>query len=520
MTDDPTLDALDRRGRAAATGLRTAVLDRPVPVFEPDVVRIDIEARPARTDHGTGADRRRPAVSLLVAAAAVLVVVAAIAVLAVTGSDADDDGPADRIAPEDVRRFVLGDVPRGFDIAHVHDLGDPSIPLPSEILNPGPMTVYGPDPDRPSVGVFVFPDPGPGNDLPSEVSGEPRIDGSVGPRMWDISANAGEDSVAVEVGDRFVGLLGVGSWPRDLAARVEVRGDAAGIPAADLPEGWSDLGRAAAYDGYPGTYGLEPYESRPVWVAQYTRRFGTDRVEIIRVTATTGDPVRARVAALGADDTEIVEIRGHQALLAHYEGVDGLGGYSLTWEERNGEIVQIFALDTLGRAGMIGLAEDLAVVDADAVTGLREDALEAGTTDPGVTVLGRGTFSSGDEWLLAHGPAADEVAVRTTAVQLSAHGFDTGDGNGDERSLFGETVSYAVATEVTWAYGTVAEEVAEVQVRAPGGRVHPATIVEADGIRGWVAELPPSDDPEEAPASQVLALDAEGRTLDTATIGA
>ena len=63
MTDDRFLDGLDARGRAAGAGLRAAVADRPVPVFDPDVIRVDVDGSPQRRGR-----RRRAGLLLAVAA--------------------------------------------------------------------------------------------------------------------------------------------------------------------------------------------------------------------------------------------------------------------------------------------------------------------------------------------------------------------------------------------------------------------------------------------------------------------
>ncbi|HEU5150423.1 MAG TPA: hypothetical protein VFU19_08000 [Iamia sp.] len=141
MTDDRTLAALDQRGRAAAAGVRAAVADRPVPVLDPDVVRIDVDGRPEPRGRGR---RSRPVVGLLAAAAAVLVVVAAVVALTVDGDP--DSAPADQVRPGGPLRFTLATPPEGHVLAGVYDAATAPAPSAGETTSFGPLTVYGPSP--------------------------------------------------------------------------------------------------------------------------------------------------------------------------------------------------------------------------------------------------------------------------------------------------------------------------------------------------------------------------------------
>lgn len=180
MTDDRTLDALDTRARAAAAGVRAAVADRPVPAFDPDLVRIRLD------EPGPRPGRRLP----LVAVAAVVIVVLAV----VAGTWGDDDGaptehagPGTEPAPTTAAgtavlsfRPVLADEEVGDETGAAPPCAGAAAPPGDEVL------AYRPDPDAPSTSCLTV---GPvgfdGTDL-SRV--EARVGGSTGDE-WVVSVS-------------------------------------------------------------------------------------------------------------------------------------------------------------------------------------------------------------------------------------------------------------------------------------------------------------------------------------------
>ncbi|HMJ77178.1 MAG TPA: hypothetical protein VK507_14465 [Iamia sp.] len=520
MTDDRTLADLDARARAAATGVRTAVAERSLPAFDPDLVRIDVDARPERPS------RARPVVGLLAAAAAVLVVVAAVVALA--GQGDEDSTPTDRIGADEVRRYVLGEVPDGYALASVFDAAairpfDPQGDFPF-----GPLAMYGPDGATPRVGVYAWPVPDGAEPL-DMVDGMTEIE-IAGRPAWESADDSGPNGrvLVVDVDGTFVGVIGAAADRAEqdaVGAAVTVDGDHALLPTDRIPNGWEHLGDGHYLDASGSIAGLRSSDGAGrSWTAAYSRE-GIDDIHegAVIVSAAAGDSIRARGAMLGTTDVADVTVRGHDALLSRLTFETGEpGALTLTWEERPGEIVQVGGLDTLGRDELIALAEGLRTVEAGEVDGLRRQIMEAAATRPGVTVVGRGTFAGGADWiLLSQGEGEERLTLETTAPDDGTSSFSSS-GNGlgpdaqplpDEEAFVGG-VGSGGGSEVEWAYGELSADVVEVRVRdEDGAALTPSTIVEADGIRGWVVELPPSEG--EGPTIEITAIGTGGTGLQS-----
>lgn len=516
MTDDPTLTAVDERGRAAAAGVGAALADRPVPAFEPDLLRVAVDGAPS------GSPWRRSLVGLLAAAAAVLVVVAAVVALAAQGDE--DSTPADPIDPRDLRRYVLADPPEGYGVGQVLD---PSSVVPDGMGfgAAGAMAVYGPDVASPRLGTFVWDD---GDDVdvgdePSIAEGRSTVE-VPGRRAWSLSdLIGGEGALLVDAGSSYVAIFGVAAGSDALAAaaaEVTVTGDRAEIPARGLPDGWSALGDVGYAETLPGFSVLGAGGS--AWAVSYSGS-DADGSDAVLVRAVPGSVLTARSALLTTTDVTEVEVRGHDALLARSAFVPGGPPWlSLRWEERPGEVVEVSSA-SLTEDELLAQAEDLEVVGADGVDDLRRQALETGADAPGAGVVGRGRFADGSDWVLLHDiPGLEPVTLRTTTDQVvsGSHGSsaDPGSPPVEEEPLAG-SVGYGMGSETAWAFGLLSDDVVEVRVRAQdGAEPAPVTIVEGDGFRGWVAELPPGSG-HDLPPHEVRAIGADGRVLQTMDIG-
>ncbi|HEV7719677.1 MAG TPA: hypothetical protein VGO60_00245 [Iamia sp.] len=542
MTDDRTLADLDTRARAAAAGVRTAVADRPIPAFDPDLVRIDVDARPERPS------RTRPAIGLLAAAAAVLVVVAAVVALA--GQGDQDGAPADRLGADELRRYALGEVPEDYEVAGVQD---GPVGLPDGEL--GPATVYGSDPSHPVLAVAVLPPSDPGGcalpdapddcetdvesgDVPLIAQDLPSIDIG-GRRAWDAASTIGGEGVIVEVGDQLALVLGTPARAdalQDVAAAVEVGARRASVPAAALPEGLRSLGDVpltTVLGQYAASLGpLGTFDPITTWSIWYSHPVSGEGVAggTIAVTVRAGGPLQVALPVLAAVEREQVTVRGHPAILTRVELGASAGPaswWSLRWEERPGEVVEVLtaALEpTLDAEDVQGLAEDIVVVAADEVPGLRQQVADRDLNDPGVTLLGRGTGSDGTQWTFVHGTADANLAsglvlrLGTTVTRWSASAGGTGEGLEDPPSSAPLAEQWAIVESdgQAWAYGPATPEVAAVEIHdGADGLLGEARLLEADGIRGWVAELPTvSTSTGEADEIVVVALDATGAEID------
>ena len=113
MNDD-VMSQLDDRGRAAAAGLQAAVAVRPVPDFDPDLIRVSLHDDPA----GDPDRRGRRWVAVVGVAAALLVVALGAAVASRTGDD--DSAPAEQVdTTEPIRPYAAGWLPDGFEVTNV-----------------------------------------------------------------------------------------------------------------------------------------------------------------------------------------------------------------------------------------------------------------------------------------------------------------------------------------------------------------------------------------------------------------
>jgi hypothetical protein len=300
------------------------------------------------------------------------------------------------------------------------------------------------------------------------------------------------------------------------------------VPEGLLPEGLEHLGRAHYLDLMAGVDGLRSVDAGDrLWTVAYVQPGDDGEPQgVIAVSAARGDAVRARVPMLATTDVEDVTVRGHDGLLARttFEPT-GLGALTLTWEERPGEIVQVAGLDALGEDVLLDLAEGLRTIEADDVPTLRRDAMEAAASGPGVTVVGRGAFATGGDWILLHHSDTDSTSIETTAANGGSS--STFGGSGGEIDADGEPVpdtdalrggvGYGGGPDGAWAYGLLGDDVAEVVIRGDGVSSPPVTIVEGDGLRGWVAELPASRG-SDVPAYEIRALAADGTVLQTREI--
>lgn len=519
MTDDRTLAALDQRARAAAAGVRTAVAERPAPTFDPDVLRIDVDARGDRPERPS-----RPVVAVLAAAAAVLVVVAA--VVALSGQGDPDSVPADR-TPFEVGRYVLPDLPDGFAVANVQEGPDQALVDIGPGLPAGPVAVYGPDERTPVVGLYVWPEDSgtpedPDDDIDVTLDEMDEIE-VAGRRAWEPSAvDVGVFELIVEVDGTYAVVLGAAASRdevRAAGAAVEVEGDRARLPEAARPDGWSDLGEVSAADLFSGVVGLGRLGGDVAWLVSYLRGAG-DAEGILSLSADPGEPVGVWAGALVSDDVEDVEVRGHPGQVSRVEYIPGEVTFvTLTWEERSGEIVRVGS-SVLDRDDLLAQAATMRPATDEELAELRRLAEDAAAA--GGLIVGEGTFDSGTGWTLVHGLYdSDDLALDVSAPESMSSGTASDSGSGSGSGIDGtpgdrpplDGIGSGTGGDDAWAYGRLNDDVDRVEVRLDGSdqRVE-VTIVEQDGIRGWVADLPVHREGE-APAGEVVAYAADGTEL-------
>jgi hypothetical protein len=395
---------------------------------------------------------------------------------------------------------------------------------------------------------------------PAMVQDLERVEAG-GRSAWDASELFGGHAVFVQVEGELVVVVGTPAGAegvRAVAANVEVGPAGPTVPADGLPDGSRPLGTVpllAVLGPHGGALGpIGAFDPAATWSLWYERGAATEMAAMVAVVVRTGGPLQRELATLVADETQRVSVRGHDGVLTRValpQQVRPADWWSLRWEERPGEVVEVLAAvagDTEDGRAVVERAEDLVPVASDEVDDLRLRVAERGLDDPEVTVLGRGTGSDGSPWLLVHGAAGSQIGLASgidlrlgsTVSRFSASTGGSGEVIEDEGESSGESQGEAegsvedvppaplrgewavVDTEgATWAFGPAGAEVAAVVVRdADDVLVAEAEVYEVEGIKAWLAELPPMVRDEDGMADElvVVALDADGDEVDRQTL--
>lgn len=552
-TDEP-LRALDTRAAGAATDLHDRAAARTVPTFDPDLVA----ARPLPEARPAGRGRA-------LAVAAIVVALAALAGVLITQLGHGDDGtdPA-KVVTTEPRPYVVADLPEGFALAGAGEItgtvrdqrgdGDGS--------RSGPLTVYGPSPEQPALGLAVLPR---WEDDATETDGvEPVQVGDRTAYRYD-GYGLGRRALIVPQGDQAIVIVSPtleASEVEAIAAEAEIAEDGTvDLGGFDLPSGWHEVGRAPDVLGSasPLLASADPNE-----VGKYVlyERNAGQRVEgsraseatpsvedgsattvpdgdpesgpaseqgapeallpdfgMLTVSSTQGQQFDVQIAALFADSATKAEVRGHDALVTSSGLIDGDGGStpmrSVTWLERPGEVLRVSGTG-LEEADLVAAANSLELVTSAEWKDLVErsqlgefDPANAG--DPKKVKVADGRFADGTRWLLAAVPSGDPD-YPTPSVDLSVFSTDnssssssgTASGDGSE-PLAAITATDLVSTRGQRFLGAlVTPEVVRVELRnADGGVVGEPDLVEGGGYRGFAAVAP-------ADAAIAVALAADG----------
>jgi hypothetical protein len=518
MNDDLNT-TLDERASAAAADLRARAGARPVPAFDPERA----EALPAPLPTSTVRSRR----PLLAVAAAVVLVAGAAAWWSST-SGPDDSQPATRTTGNP-RPYVATDLPDGFELTGVADL-DGSDTGGAE----GPLALFGPSADRPGLGVAFQPD----YEVSDDGEQGDRID--VGGREAYSLGGKGLGRNVVVVAEGSGGILLV-SPTLDaealarLAAEVTVDGTTVTVDPAALPDGWGPLATDAA-----GFGGLSPMAPMRGAGSGATVNYAKGAKASIIVTSTPGDQDAVFTGILLADRFEELEVRGHRAVLTTVkiaianspdsgdEPTD-LTMTTLTWLEAPGELVRVTGIG-LGRDELVLVAEGVEPAGSQRWAELLKRSRLGdlgGQSDPKSRVLGEGTFADGTAWKLRYTPASDDGSMASTSLTVATDGLSgssssssgtaigSGSGSDPGEGILDPFPSMEVLDhgDRHFASGLLAGPVATVELRRPDGSViGRATVVTAEGVSGWVAELTEAD-------TVVVALDAAGTELGRAELG-
>lgn len=529
MNDD-RLSELDARATAAAADLRQRATDRPRPPFDADLVALV-------------GRRRRSARPALAVAAVLVLVLGALAWWA--GHRGSDQDPAD-VVTTDPRPFVLGHVPKGLAMVGAAEVtADPVVARGGSL--PGPLAAYGPAPDDLRLGVAVFTsfdedtaERG-GTDL--EIDGHQvfQFDGMGLGRRTAVAEVRGHPILAVSPSLSRAELV-------DVLRSVTVDGDVATVPAGALPGGWShqesapdpfSVSSPAALSAGPvprGSYVVYQRGGSSTSSGDKSSGTGTTTttssppegeagVAMVTVASSAGDEGQLALARLTADESEVVAVRGHRAVLTRSAVGSGAIGLSrsLVWLEAPGEVLRVGAIG-LSDAELRDLAEHVQPVSASTWQDI-QDRTQLGELDPAnadagpVTRVADGHFADGTRWLVGvvaadgtegAGPSLRFSVADVASLDSSSTSFSTtADGSGPPPAIISQEIQAGGAHRYLAAL--VSEQVASAELRAADGTVVDRPEIASGGGYRVVVLVATPDAP--GGGRDLVLLDAEGKEL-------
>jgi len=533
-TDNARLDAVDRRGRAAARTLlddlatrdaRTAADEalfaatEPPATSEPTRVRVD---RLARRRNG----RRRPPRRRGLAAAVVAVVALAGGAIAVATRD---DGP--NVSSGGELDYVLPSwLPTGLAPAHAVDIPDTaSLGYTSDIA------IYGDpgadDPWSATVAVVHLV-------ADEELLGGRPTDGEAvtvdGHDAWLREAESdgwvGEGwEVEWQVDDGRVLVSGTLSRDEVLAAAEAASAEAEpAIDTSGLPDGYELLARGPLGDSllfsslFEGNVGLGAGSAGASGLAVvYADPVDREAVRPAVVVAQRhGSASAVDLLRLSFTEAEATTVRGHHAVIGRGDELPGSAGedgvVAVQWAESEGQLVTVvgFGVD---EADVLRVAEDMRPAASGAIATLRtEQAIAAprrfGDLRAGEVVAASGTSDTGQWRIVANTRSGENIGALTIDRVWGAIG-STSSTTGDRvEPPLDLGADFSDGNAVVW--GVLWVDAATVTVEAPD--VEPVTL-DIHEVEGWdrpvVAGSFPSDLFARSNDVVVVARDADGHEV-------
>lgn len=531
-TDDARLDALDRRGRAAATtllddlaardaaGPRLVDLDRPVDAGAVRVVR-------GRRPGGRGVGGRR----WLVAAAVVALLAAVGGVVAVAGRD--DAGPdvssGGRLDP-----LLPRWLPTGFEAARAVDVSDPAaMGYGADVAVYGDADADDPWPTLVGVVHLVADEELLGG---SSSDGEPVTVAGHDARIRESEGLDGHTpawEVEWQVDDGR--LVVTGALDRDeVLAAAETATTEPSLDTSGLPDGYAELARGPMQDLvlfsslYEGAIGgldrADGPDDRAGLAVTYVDAADRRGVRSGLVVAQRPGPSSAvDLLRLSFPDAEDGTVRGRHAVVGRGEEPPGSAGeagvVAVQWAEPEGQLVTVvgFGVD---EDDVLRVAEGLRPAAPGEVAALRDDDGDADAAPrefddvpPGDVVVASGDSPTG-RWRIVAEPRRSANIGALTVERMSGALASTSSTTGDRTEPpLDLGADFSDATAVVW--GILWVDAATVAVEAPGLEPVPLEIHE---VEGWdhpvVAGSFPYDQFAAVPDDVVVvARDADGREV-------
>jgi len=531
-SDGTRLDAIDRRGRAAARtllddlaarGADTLVAEDAPPATEP-LVRPEPMAVPLDQSAVRGGRRVRRRRLLAAAVVAVLVAVAG----AVTAATRDDGRP-DVSSGGQPDHLLPGWLPPGFEPAHA--IGIPDAAATGFGVD---IAVYGdPDTDDPwsatlVVGHIVADEELLGG-LPADgevvtVAGHDArlretdgfLDGGPGPG-WEVGWE-------VDDGRLFVS----GSLTRDevLAAAAAASAEPA-VDASGLPDGYEELARGPFVDSplftslFEGAVEESGGDDTGLAVT-YADAAATDTVRTGVVVAQRRGPASAvDLLRLWLPDADATTVRNRHAVIGRGSEPPGSAGedgvVAVQWAEPEGQLVTVVGFG-VPEDDVLQVAEGLRPAGADEVAALRDESAvpaprEFGAPQAREVVVASGQSQTGRWRIVANTRKQDNIGALTIDRlwgAIASTSSTTGDRVEPPLDL---QIDVSDGTIVIWGVDFV--DAASVTVEAPGSE--PLTL-DTHAVEGWTHRVVADAFPDDLFASSdgtvsVVARDADGREV-------
>jgi hypothetical protein len=531
-TDDAPLDALDRRGRAAA---RTLLDDlAALASAAPAVPAVPATESPASSPEpwvirlGPPAGRRGPARRWWLAAAVVALLAAvAGAVTVVTRDDGRSDvssgGPLHYLLPSwlpaGLQPVAAGGLP---DTAAAGFTADVAVYGDADSDDPwsAPLAVVHLVADEELLG-----DRSSGGEEVTVAGHDARLreseglgDGSAGP-TWEVEWQVDDGMLIV-------------SGPLDQAdvlAAAEAATTEPGIAGSGLPDGYAELARGPFTDSLLFTSLFEGFGEGLAdtagddsgLVVTYADPSDRDTVRTAVVVAQRSGPASAvDLMRIWIPDADATSVHGRHAVIGRGRELPGSAGengvVAVQWAEPDGQLVTVVGFG-VAEAAVLQVAEGMRPAEAGEVAALQDAHAvpaprEFARVPDGQVVAASGDSRTGQWRILADARRHDNIGALTIERVWGAIGSTSSTtGNRDEPPLDLQA-DYSDGTAVVW--GVLYVDAASVTAEAPG--VEPVTLGIHE-VAGWdhpvVAGAFPDDHFRGTSDVVVVARDAAGREV-------